>query len=724
MNSIRKRILVLGLILMLVSLCMVLTACMEDDPDADARTEVHLMDGENIFGYVYTYEGRSFAFETPPGYGKEFLGWYTEEEGGVAVTDAKGKGLEPWKKTSSREALYAHWETKNFTIRFEYCGATSRKDTTEMSVAYGATIPTSQRMPVPLKSNYSFDGWYTAETGGIQITDENGVVLSSVSVYTKTDYPIKDGETILYARWSDQKVTYEFETEGAPLNPVRFAVGSTIDANTLPVPSLIKDNYCFVGWCFDPTHLSQMTYPYVVPCVPGDESIILYPKYIEATQDVLQFDSIAESADTEYEVSYFGDDERIVIPDSYYGKKVTGLKRIESSTLKEIVLPQTVNFISEGAFENCTALEKVNIPGSIQTLPERLFAGCAGLRTFRIPAGIVKIGKSVFEGCTGMTEITIAKSLREIGDAAFRNMPSMQNFRVEAETNWCFTEDGVLYCKMGNSLFYLVSYPSGRTEESYRIKEGTVSICNYAFGNARLSSIEIDGNIDTIGSGAFENCKNLSKVVLTGTDTQIYIGEYAFASCSNLRAIQISRLKFVPVVDKTTFDGVSDNFSVYVASNMIRKYQLTAGWRAVSDRIRSVGMIYGDFAVEQVDGGYKIVQYFGAAKELRIPEILNARKIVEIADTAFAFSGVEKVVISANVTKIGAQAFYNCHSLTEMIMEGSVPPSLGTEAFAGAHADFNIYIKGSVSAWEAYKMAEGWKTYADQNRLWSYNGSR
>lgn len=64
---------------------------------------------------------------------------------------------------------------------------------------------------------YSFDGWFTAASGGVQITDENGTLIKNVSGYTNSSGKwISTEESItLYAHWSQTKDgTYIVDAKG------------------------------------------------------------------------------------------------------------------------------------------------------------------------------------------------------------------------------------------------------------------------------------------------------------------------------------------------------------------------------------------------------------------------------------------------------------------------------------------------------------------------------
>ena len=304
---------------------------------------VHLYDADRLFEVDYVNIGDEYNFNIPAKEGYNFLGWYDAREEGNAYTDDQGKSAGKTWEESAPNSLYAHWEAKKYTVVFDYRGATALNSLSEMSVIYDAEI--KDLLPVPQKRGYSFMGWFTDETNGNQITDSSGNFVGQAKIYNSASYPIGDSGTTLYAHWGEKTVTYMFVTDGNSVEQQTFTMGSTV--NDLPIT--IKDNYCFESWCFDATLLSPVQLPYTIPDY-SEERVTLYAKFVPASVNILQFQAIAATGDREYEVSYEGEENKIVIPDSYYGKPVTKVREIKSQNVRSILLPQTIKEFDNAAF--------------------------------------------------------------------------------------------------------------------------------------------------------------------------------------------------------------------------------------------------------------------------------------------------------------------------------------------------------------------------------------
>ena len=179
-----------------------------------------------------------------------------------------------------------------------------------------------------------------------------------------------------------------------------------------------------------------------------------------------------------------------------------------------------------------------------------------------IPDGITYIGDYAFakdgpDDYGSIKYFIIPKSVKHIGIKAFANKGT-DSIEVDPDNEHYSSIDGVLFSKPDQRL---VSYPTGWTETSYVIPEGTRIIGDYAFGNCKtLTDIDIPESVVSIGNGAFASCESLSSVSIPDGITRIgddtfslcvrmtdiampdsitYIGSFAFYNCISLSAVTI-----------------------------------------------------------------------------------------------------------------------------------------------------------------------------------------
>ena len=134
----------------------------------------------DVTGITSSYTLPANGFTAP--LGQQFKGW-ARSASGTVITDASITVTE-------NTTLYAIWETipaTEYTITFNGNGGTPSAGT--MSTAGGklTSLPTATR-----SGSYSFDGWYTAASGGTQITTAY-VFSANTTVYAHWTYTSSGG---------------------------------------------------------------------------------------------------------------------------------------------------------------------------------------------------------------------------------------------------------------------------------------------------------------------------------------------------------------------------------------------------------------------------------------------------------------------------------------------------------------------------------------------------
>ena len=127
--------------------------------------------------YIYGNYYGSFPSASRTGYYS--FGWYTEASGGSMVTPADKMTF-----TDDDHIFYAHWQARQYTVTFDANGgdiAVPKLWVVTFGSKYGKMATTS-------RSNYTFNGWYTAASGGTKVTADT--IVSTAKNHT------------LYAQWT------------------------------------------------------------------------------------------------------------------------------------------------------------------------------------------------------------------------------------------------------------------------------------------------------------------------------------------------------------------------------------------------------------------------------------------------------------------------------------------------------------------------------------------
>ena len=100
--------------------------------------------------------------------------------------------------------------------------------------------------------------------------------------------------------------------------------------------------------------------------------------------------------------------------------------------LEEIVIPDGVTDIPDGAFYDCHALANIEFSKNLTSIGKYAFYSCHALENIVIPEGVTEIGDAAFYGCNYADEIVIASSVKRIGNNAFALCNQVERMEVHA----------------------------------------------------------------------------------------------------------------------------------------------------------------------------------------------------------------------------------------------------------------------------------------------------
>ncbi len=122
--------------------------------------------------------------------------------------------------------LTANWTAKTFNISFNANGGTS---SSAITVTYNGTYG---NLPTPTRTGYTFAGWYTASSGGTQVTSTTKVTITA--------------NQTLYARWTGYPYTITYALNGGTKGS--SAPTSATFGSVLTISNPTKVGYKFAGW--------------------------------------------------------------------------------------------------------------------------------------------------------------------------------------------------------------------------------------------------------------------------------------------------------------------------------------------------------------------------------------------------------------------------------------------------------------------------------------------
>ena len=231
---------------------------------------------------------------------------------------------------------------------------------------------------------------------------------------------------------------------------------------------------------------------------------------------------------------------------AFNGTKLTGPLNIPSSLVS----------LGDNAFHGCSGITGTLLfPGTLEYISTNVFAGCSGIEEIVLPRGVLTIGAGAFNNCSGVQRLWLTNSIQSIGANAFNGMKSLKKVYFSGTiSEW---ETGIQWADKGYQMGVAITtneeIASGSCGEALTWSlstagdltvSGTGDMADFAATGApwaeyrdQIKLVILGQGVTSIGSSAFQDCKNLETVSLPGSLTAL--GKAAFLRCGELTNVKL-----------------------------------------------------------------------------------------------------------------------------------------------------------------------------------------
>lgn len=190
------------------------------------------------------------------------------------------------------------------------------------------------------------------------------------------------------------------------------------------------------------------------------------------------------------------------------------------------------------------------------------------LTEIHIPNSVFELDDNLFNDADNLYNVYIGKNLSVVNNWSFVNC---EKFNVDIENENFSSLDGNLYNK-DQTIMY--RYATKKTTSSFSVPDTVKEIFNYCFTSSlNLTEIKLPNTVETLGIGSFRYCTKLTSINIV--DNITIIPDSCFYGCISLTEIDLSNVttiyshafQYCKSLNTITISGYIQELKIYLFSS-------------------------------------------------------------------------------------------------------------------------------------------------------------
>lgn len=373
-----------------------------------------------------------------------------------------------------------------------------------------------------------------------------------------------------------------------------------------------------------------------------------------------------------------------------YSKDKTVLYGYPNARTTDVVIPDGVTTIYDGAFWDCTNILTIKVPESVTTLRPFCFYSCEKLKSIDLPSEITTVPQGAFYYCEALESVVVPDKVTEVGQTAFANCSSLKSVKLGSAVE-----------TIGMSAFM-----NSKNLSDLVLPASVKSLAMSSLRSTAIETITIPKKCTSIGSSVFMDCKNLKEILVESGNSKFSSLDGVLCNYQGWKIIAYPGGKgseYVVPAGVTNIDAQAFYWTEGLEKLELGNDVTTIGESAVGDCSNLKSVILGDKVTSIRENAFSYCTSLAEIHcKMSTPVTVNANVFNKVPT-----SSCKLYVPQGTKSTYEAAAVWKNFSIVE---ESSALADNWVEAVKIATCDGKINIAGSTGMVEVYNVS-GMKVY-------------